>query len=163
MNTSTGEKARWRVEGVVEAPLEQVAEALLDIRPGQAGVDGNALVLSGDHERESGAMTIEGGPEKFVARWGGSGEDYLELSVDRAARTVAVQTWFGGTYTVEPAGAGTRVVLTVHNVVPNSGRLGRKVATLGMASRLERVLTPTLTALATRLNAPTPAPAHASA
>ncbi|MGW0135956.1 hypothetical protein [Streptomyces sp. NPDC003299] len=164
MNTSAGEKARWRVEGVVEAPAERVAEALLDIRAGQAGADGNALVLTtGDHGREGDAVTVEGGPDKFVARWGGSGEDYLELSVDRAARTVTVQTWFGGTYAVEPAGGASRVVLAVHNLVPNSGRLGRKVAELGVESRLERVLTAVLAAVAERVGAPAPAPARTTA
>ncbi|GGY11250.1 hypothetical protein [Streptomyces anandii] len=161
MNTSAGERAKWRVEGVVEAPAEQVTEALLAVRPGPAGVDGNALVLAGDHTREAGAVTLEGGPDKFTGRFGGSGEDYLELTVDRGTRSVGVQTWFGGTYTVEPEGAASRVVLRVHNVVPNSGLLGRKLAELGIESRLEKVLTSVLTALAAHVGAPAPAPATA--
>ncbi|MGW0630228.1 hypothetical protein [Streptomyces sp. NPDC002758] len=163
MNTSAGEQARWRVEGVVEAPVEQVAEALLSVREGEAGVDGNALVLAGDHTREDGAVTLEVGPDKFVGRFGTSGADYLELTVDRRAGAVAVQTWFGGTYTVEPAGGASRVVLSVHNVVPGSGRIGRKVAEIGIESRLERVLTSVLTALSAHLGAPAPAPAAVTA
>ncbi|WP_371671445.1 hypothetical protein OG985_29780 [Streptomyces sp. NBC_00289] len=156
MNTAAGEQAKWRVEGVVEAPVEQVTEALLNVREGAAGVDGNALVLAGDHTRESGAVTLEGGPDKFTGRFGTSGEDYLELTVDRAAGVVGVQTWFGGTYTVEPADGASRVVLRVHNVVPGAGRLGRKVAEIGIESRLERLLLSVLTALSTRLGAPAP-------
>ncbi|MEU3341753.1 hypothetical protein ACWCQ1_45465 [Streptomyces sp. NPDC002144] len=167
MNTfaaeQANEQAKWRVEGIVEAPVEHVAEALLTVREGEAGVDGNALVLAGDHTRESGAVTLEGGPDKFVGRFGDSGADYLELTVDRAAGAVTVQTWFGGTYTVEPADGASRVVLSVHNLVPGSGRLGRKVAEIGVESRLERVLTGVLGALSDHLGAPTPAPASITA
>ncbi|MER6358515.1 hypothetical protein ABT186_43740 [Streptomyces sp. NPDC001634] len=161
MNTFAGEQAKWRVEGIVDAPVEQVAEALLTVRPGAAGVEGNALVLAGDHTGEAGAVTLEGGPEKFTGRFGTSGEDYLELTVDRAACSVAVQTWFGGTYTVEPDGDASRVVLQVHNVVPGAGRLGRKVAEIGIESRLEKVLTSVLAALSAHLGVPAPAPATA--
>src|SRR4051794_41973185 len=126
MHTSADDRARWRVEGVVEAPVEQVTEALLDVREGAAGVDGNALVLAGDHIRESGAVTLEGGPDKFTGRFGTSGEDYLELTVDRAAGADGVQTWFGGTYTVEPAGGSPPGGLRVPNPVPGARRPGRQ-------------------------------------
>ncbi|MZD07200.1 hypothetical protein GTW43_19220 [Streptomyces sp. SID5785] len=159
MNTSADNQKKWRVEGVVGAPVEQVTEALLAVRPGPAGVEGNALVLAGDHTREAGAVTLEGGPEKFTGRFGTSGEDYLELTVDRAGATVGIQTWFGGTYTVEPADGAGRIVLTVHNVVPGAGRIGRKVAEIGIGGRLEKVLTSVLEAVSAQVGAPTPAPA----
>ncbi|MFD9307558.1 hypothetical protein ACFWCB_33600 [Streptomyces sp. NPDC060048] len=155
MNTSMPEQAKWIVTGTVDAPVEQVAQLLLDVRTGDAGVDGNALVLAGDHAQESGALTLEGGPAQFTGRFGDSGEDYLEVTVDRGARSVRVQTWYGGTYAVEPDGQGSRVVLSVHNLVPGSGRIGQMVAGIGVESRLERRLQAVLAAVGQRLGCAT--------
>ncbi|MGW6707978.1 SRPBCC family protein [Streptomyces sp. NPDC054956] len=155
MNTSKTEQAKWIVTGTVDAPVEQVAQLLLDVRTGDAGVDGNALVLAGDHAQEGGGLTLEGGPAQFTGRFGDSGEDYLEVTVDRETRSVRVQTWYGGTYAVEPLGAGTRVVLSVHNLVPNSGRIGQKIAGIGVESRLERRLQTVLAAVGQHLGCAT--------
>lgn len=155
MNTSMAEQAKWIVTGTVDAPAEQVAQVLLDVREGDAGVEGNALVLAGDHAKESGGLTLEGGPAKFTGRFGDSGEDYLEVTVDREAHSVRVQTWYGGTYAVEPAGEGSRLVLRVHNLVPNSSRFGQKVAQIGVEARLERRLQAVLTAIGERLGCAT--------
>ncbi|MGW6691304.1 SRPBCC family protein [Streptomyces sp. NPDC054961] len=155
MNMSMAEQAKWIVTGTVDAPAEQVAQVLLDVREGDAGVEGNALVLAGDHAKETGGLTLEGGPAKFTGRFGDSGEDYLEVDVDREAHSVRVQTWYGGTYTVEPADGGTQLVLRVHNLVPNSSRFGQKVAQIGVEARLERRLQAVLTAIGERLGCAT--------
>lgn len=143
--------AKWTVEGRVEAPVQTVADALLDVRAGRAD-ETNALVLAREHQEEGGNLVLTGGPDRFTGHFGTSGDDYLVLFVDRAQRSVHVQTWFGGTYSVEPDGeTASRVVLRVHNVVPNSGRLGQKVVRFRIESRLEGRLDTVLTALAARI------------
>jgi hypothetical protein len=88
---------------VVEAPPEQVAEILLDVRPG-----GRSPVVTG------------GEGDEFVITDRGS---RITVTVDRSARSVSQQGewWYRGVTSVEPDPLGSRVVHRVLNVADKNG------------------------------------------
>jgi hypothetical protein len=78
------------VSGVVDAPLDQVADILLDVR--RSGL-------------------VPGGADPGRPA-------YPSVEVDRPGNAMAVQGgwWYRGEYSLEPAPTGTRVVHRVYNV-----------------------------------------------
>ena len=91
------------LRGVVEAPPDAVADVLLDVRPGGR----SPLVTNGTVESQDG--------DEFVVTQGGS---RMTVTVDRAARSVAVQGewWYRGVTTVEPDPRGAQVIHRIFNV-----------------------------------------------
>ncbi|MGH3319356.1 MAG: hypothetical protein ACRDN9_04095 [Streptosporangiaceae bacterium] len=99
------------VSGVVEAPLEDVAEMVLSVGPGRVGSD-NAWLLGGGPYA---AATLTGGPDRFIATADGHS---VTVEIDRGSRTFALQGgwWYRGEYTLEPGSHGTRLTHRVYNV-----------------------------------------------
>jgi hypothetical protein len=104
------------LHAVVEAPPDRVAEVLLDVRPGGR----SPLVTDGE-------VTETDGGDDFVIVRGGS---RITVSVDRAARSVALQGewWYRGVTSVEPDPRGSRVVHRIFNVAQGRGWAVRFVA-----------------------------------
>lgn len=91
------------LRGVVEAPADEVAGLLLDVRPG-----GRSPLAYPE-------MADDDDGDRFVAVRDGS---RLTVTVDRAACQVDEQSewWFRSTTTVEPDPRGSQVVYRVFNV-----------------------------------------------
>ncbi|MFF5209831.1 hypothetical protein [Streptosporangium sp. NPDC000396] len=148
---STKRSLLYEVTGVIEAPVDQVAELLLTVRPGPIGPR-NLWLLDGSHQ-----AVLSGGPERFTAHFGAH-----TMTVERGGDFVAMQGgwWYRGEYFVTPHPQGTRLVHRVLNVaqrgrwsVPLANRffigfgaklrknihdlLGRIGDQLGCAARLE--------------------------
>ena len=104
------------LHAVIEAPPDEVAKILLDVRPG-----GRSPIAT----RGQVAETDPG--DDFVVVQDGS---RLTVSVDRARRTVALQGewWYRGVTSVEPGPGGSRVVHRVFNVAEKNGWVVRFVS-----------------------------------
>ena len=104
------------LHGVVEAPPDQVADVLLDVRPGGRSPMATTGVVE---ETDSG--------DDFVVVKDGS---RLTVSVDRTARSVSLQGewWYRGVTTVEPDPRGSRVVHQIFNVAQGRAWAVRFVA-----------------------------------
>jgi len=105
------------LRAAVEAPPDEVAAVLLEVRPGGR----SPLAVPGGAVEESGAG------DAFVVVRGGS---RLTVTVDRAARSVAEQGewWYRGVTSVEPAERGSLLVHRVFNVARGHGWAVRFVA-----------------------------------
>jgi hypothetical protein len=92
------------LRAVVEASPDEVSAVLLDVRPG-----GRSPMA------EEGTVEESGPGDDFVVVRGGS---RLTVSVDRAARSVALQGewWYRGVTSVEPDQRGSLVVHRIFNV-----------------------------------------------
>lgn len=97
------------LHAVVEAPPDQVAGLLLDVRPGGR----SPLAATGD-------VAESGTGDTFVVVRDGS---RLTVEVDRAARSVALQGewWYRAVTSVAPDPHGSRVVHRIFNVAKGSG------------------------------------------
>ena len=104
------------LHAVIEAPPDEVAKILLDVRPG-----GRSPIATRGEVAETDA-----GDDFVVVRDGSR----LTVSVDRAGRSVALQGewWYRGVTSVEPDPRGSRVVHRIFNVAPNHGWAVRFVA-----------------------------------
>jgi len=119
-------QARWIVSGIVEAPVEAVADVLCAIQAGPAS-DHNGIVLATGGLAAYGEIVISGGPRHFTATVGKPPVTSVEVDVDRQHRRVAVQGhfWYRGIYTVEPHERGSQIVYRVENIA--RGPVGRLV------------------------------------
>jgi len=99
------------LHGLIEAPPDEVAKILLDVRPG-----GRSPIATRGEVTE----TDPGGDDFVVVVQDGS---RLTVSVDRARRSVALQGewWYRGVTSVEPDPRGSRVVHRIFNVAQGSG------------------------------------------
>jgi hypothetical protein len=97
------------LHAVIEAPPEQVAELLLDVRPGGRSPIATSGVV----------VDTEPGDDFAVVRDGSR----LTVTVDRAARSVAQQGewWYRGVTSVEPDPRGSRVTYRIFNVAAAHG------------------------------------------
>ena len=104
------------LHAVIEAPPEEVAKILLDVRPG-----GRSPIATRGEVTEA-----ETGGDFVVVQDGSP----LTVSVDRARRSVALQGewWYRGVTSVEPDPRGSRVVHRVFNVAQGHGWAVRFVA-----------------------------------
>jgi len=104
------------LHAVIEAPPDEVAKILLDVRPG-----GRSPIAAHGEVAE----TDPG--DDFVVVQDGS---RLTVSVDRARRSVTLQGewWYRGVTSVEPDPRGSRVVHRIFNVAPGHGWAVRFVA-----------------------------------
>ena len=104
------------LHGLIEAPPDEVAKILLDVRPG-----GRSPIAT----RGEVAETETG--DDFVVVLDGS---RLTVTVDRARRSVALQGewWYRGVTSVEPDPRGSRVVHRIFNVAQGRGWAVRFVA-----------------------------------
>ena len=104
------------LHGVIEAPPDEVAKILLDVRPG-----GRSPIATRGEVAETDA-----GDDFVVVRDGSR----LTVSVDRARRSVTLQGewWYRGVTSVEPDPRGSRVVHRVFNVARGHGWAVRFVA-----------------------------------
>ena len=93
------------LHGVVEAPPDEVAELLLDVRPGGR----SPLAATGEAEPPD--------SDEFTVTQNGS---RITVMVDRANRSVTQQGewWYRGVTTVEPDPRGARVIHRIYNVAP---------------------------------------------
>lgn len=132
-----GHPVRWQAEGTIAAPAVDVAGLLLAIRPGRIGHD-NALALSDLPAARNGELSLVPGPAPGSFQVAGAGEA-IELAVDPLVPALAVRAWCGGIHTIEPAGAGCRVVHRVHWLHPDHQQNSAGIEAR-MGSRLEQVL-----------------------
>jgi hypothetical protein len=97
------------LHALVEAPPDQVAGLLLDVRPG-----GRSPLATG------GLVAGSDTGDEFVVDQDGS---RLTVTVDRAGRSVALQGewWYRGVTSVEPDPRGSRVVHRIFNVAQGRG------------------------------------------
>ncbi|WP_214415667.1 hypothetical protein [Sphaerisporangium fuscum] len=107
MTAPTDASLLYEVTGVIEAPVERVAELLLAVRPGPIGPD-NLWLLHGRH-----GGTLSGGPERFTVQLTGHA-----MTVEVGARSLAMQGgwWYRGEFHIQPHPDGTRLVHRVLNV-----------------------------------------------
>src|SRR5262249_17973679 len=94
VNGST--QALWTVSGIVEAPVEHVSRLLCTVRPGRAD-EHNGLVVSLEGPPEHGAITLTGGPQRFVASITEPATTF-DVEVDQEHHRLAVQGhfWYRG-------------------------------------------------------------------
>jgi len=104
------------LHAVIEAPPDEVAKILLDVRPG-----GRSPIATGGEVAET-----DPGDEFVVVQDGSR----MTVSVDRARRSVALQGewWYRGVTSVEPDPRGSRLVHRIFNVAPGHGWAVRFVA-----------------------------------
>ncbi|GAA4931537.1 hypothetical protein [Actinoplanes utahensis] len=123
------------LRGVVEATPDEVAEVLLDARPGGR----SPLAAPGTTE-----IADDGGDEFVMFREGSR----ITVTIDRRARSVALQGewWYRGVTTVEPDPRGALVIHRIYNVAPGHGWAVRMVARgplhaapTGFATQLEQL------------------------
>ena len=97
------------LHAVIEAPPEQVAAVVLDVRPGGR----SPLVTDGD------VVEADTGDEFVVVKDGSR----MTVTIDRDARSVALQGewWYRGVTSVEPDPRGSRVTYRIFNVAPGHG------------------------------------------
>jgi hypothetical protein len=100
---------KFELVGVVEAPLDRVAELVLAVRPGSP-----ATGQAGGLETATGG-SVTGGPRHFTVDYG---SHVVLIDVDRDRRAITFQGgwWYRGEYQLLPDPAGTRVVHRVYNV-----------------------------------------------
>jgi hypothetical protein len=129
------------LHAVVEAPPEQVAELLLDVRPG-----GRSPIVTGGVVVDS-----EPGDDFAVVRDGSR----LTVTVDRAARSVAQQGewWYRGVTSVEPDPRGSRVTYRIFNVAQGHGWAVRFVSR-GPLNAAPRLFAETVRDLGEQLGVP---------
>ena len=100
----------WSASGLVEAPLDDVWEQLLDTFP----------MLSSQQRSE---LERAGSPDVLKMSAGKHGEGRIHLEVDTKRHQVAVQGewWYRGVYTLTPHPRGCLLVYQVYNVAPGVG------------------------------------------
>ena len=103
-------QAKWTLRGVIEAPVSQVWETLLE---------GAAGLTPADRQQ----IAREVGPQRFT-NTSGPGGGKLYVAVDKQRHTLALQGewWYRGVYTVEPHAQGSLLVYRVYNIAPGPGR-----------------------------------------
>ena len=113
----------WKATGVIEAPLERVADTLLAVREGLIGPKNapllQALPVAG---HLLGRATLQGGPKKFTVHYGSHQGGTVE--VDRAAGYFSFRGGykFGAAYHFTPHPKGTLLTYQAFNVAPETHR-----------------------------------------
>lgn len=114
MSTNDSRRLLWTVSGVVEAPVDDVADVLLRARAGEVDPDSWLLPhASADH-----GLVLTGGPVRFGVLPRAMSVPTMFIEVDPARRTLAVEGrwWFRGVYSLELHPAGTFVVYRVYDI-----------------------------------------------
>jgi len=142
---------QWQVEETIAAPVEGVSALLLAVAEGRVGND-NLLVLARASAARQGAMTVvaESGAGVYRAELAGSVEP-VEIQVDLARCSLAVQSWYAGVHEADPGPGGTRVTHRVHRVLPGHPGFAAGIAELGLQARMARDLRQVLGVIADRL------------
>lgn len=131
---------QWMVSGIVEAPVEQVWEVLLN---------GNPYLSTVDRE------TIARQAEPFATAVGNQTQGFMKVSVDKKAHSIAVegQWWYRGVHTVEPDQKGSRVTYSVYNIAPGPTRgMAQLVQGPQNARNMPQQLQELLTAIGSKLH-----------
>jgi len=114
----------WSIAGIVEASADRVAALVLDVRPGEFALNDAPIVLveSGLPNLDS-RVIVNGGPRNFTATWEADPKG-IYVIVDMAQGSVTLQGhwWYRGTYRVEAASQGSRLLLDVYNIAPGLSR-----------------------------------------
>jgi hypothetical protein len=135
-----GERA-WRVAGIIEAPPEQVWEALLE---------SNASLS----EAEKAQLRSEQGPACYATTVGKPGAGRIYLEVNRLERSIAVQGewWYRGVTRVRPDNRGSLLSYEVFNVAPGVGWWAAQLVQGPQHARqMQRMLREQLAAIGRRL------------
>ncbi|MBP2350622.1 hypothetical protein JOF29_001705 [Kribbella aluminosa] len=115
--------------------LDGVQLISLDVLPSEDAVQ--LLVLAGASAARRGAMTVVAGAGTGVYRAELAGPlEPVEIRVDRAGSTLAVQSWYAGVYAVTTGAAGALVTHRVHRVVPGHPGFADAIADLGLRARV---------------------------
>jgi hypothetical protein len=107
MNKRT--QPQWRASGILEAPVDQVWEKLLDTFP----------MLSPQERSE---LAREGSPEVLKMSAGKHGEGRISFEVDKKQHGAAIQGewWYRGVYAIDPHARGSLLVYQVYNIAPGA-------------------------------------------
>ncbi len=119
------DKPRWVISGVIEAPVDEVAKILFDIRPGRATADNDVLHYATYMKWWGGApLIVEGGPTDYRVKMDKPGGHVDKFTVDRDRLTLTSQGnwWYRGVHSLEPHERGTRIVHRVYNIAPGAGQ-----------------------------------------
>lgn len=100
--------AQWSVSGVIEAPVEQVWAALLDLTPELSEADKQVIA--------------QNPPEQsYLARPPGAVKAGTEVDVQHHSIATQGEWWYRGVTSVEPHSRGSLVTYRVTNVAPGVG------------------------------------------
>jgi hypothetical protein len=104
-------KAQWSVSGIVEAPVDKVWEALVDVTPGLPPTVKDAIA----HQDET---------RPFTTTVGKPGESRIKIEVEKQQHSIAIEGewWYRGVYSVETHQKGSLLVYSVYNIAPGSTR-----------------------------------------
>ena len=105
------QKSKWTYIGLIEAPVEQVWDALLQVSPLLAHVDHQAVTQGPAVQHLN---TTFGEPA--IAR--------ISVDIDRHQHVLATQGewWYRGVYTIELHPRGSLLAYRVYNVAPPGSR-----------------------------------------
>lgn len=100
-------EAQWSVSGLLEAPHDQVWEALLGALP----------MFSSETRHE---LAREGSPDVLKMRVANPLGGHIQLEVEKRQHRVAIQGewWYRGVYSLTPHPQGCLLVYQVYNVAP---------------------------------------------
>src|SRR5947209_466539 len=104
----------WSAAGVVEAPVDDVADLVLRAEAGEVAPDSCILPLT----QASPGLVLTDGPVRFGVVPRGLSAPTMFIEIDRPRRTLAVEGrwWFRGVYSLEPHPSGTLVVYRVYDI-----------------------------------------------
>lgn len=104
----------WSAAGVVESPLDDVADLVLRAEAGQLLAD--SCLIPPTHA--SPGIILSGGPVRFGVVPQGLSAPTMFIEVDRARRTLTLEGrwWFRGVFSFEPHPDGTLVVYRVYDI-----------------------------------------------
>jgi hypothetical protein len=100
---------QWSASGVVEAPVNDVWQALLEADAALTPADRTAIA----HDRSG----------QFTKTTGQPGQGRIHVEVDSARRSIAIQGewWYRGVHSVESHERGSLLTYRVYNVAPGIG------------------------------------------
>ncbi len=114
MRTQHFERLLWTATGVVEAPLDDVADLVLRAEAGEVASERWFV----PHVPVGAGLALTGGPVRFGVLPHGLSVPTSYIEVDRARRTLAVEGrwWFRGVYAFEAHPNGTLVTYRVYDM-----------------------------------------------
>lgn len=103
-------RAGWTATGIVEAPVEQVWQALLEFSPYLSAADRRAI-------------TSTSGPQVFSASRGQPEAGRVHIEADKKQHRLVVkgEWWYCGVHSVEPHPRGSLLAYRIYNVAPGLG------------------------------------------
>jgi len=132
------------VSGIVEAPVEQVWDILIDATPGLTATDKEMIARQGE-------------AQPFTTAVGKPGEGKTKIEVDKNQHSIAIEGewWYRGVHTVKHHPKGNLVIYEVYNIAPGLTRwMAQLVQGPQHARTMDYQLQQVLDAISDRLHCP---------